>query len=188
MSRIGKLPIVISETVTITLKEGGVEVAGPKGKLLISLSPQVEVTLSEDKKTLTVLAKNSDDKAIWGTTRALLANAVCGVSTEWQKTLEMVGVGYKAIVKGTILELAAGFSHLVKFEIPEGVTITVADNTKITVSGVSKQLVGLTAAKIRKVRKPEPYKGKGIKYSDEVIRRKAGKAGKAGASGAGGAK
>lgn len=178
MSRIGKLAITIPQGVTVSLKRDEAEVVGPKGRLVITLNPKV--TVNQENGKLTVVPKNENNKAIWGTMRANLANAVTGVTTGWQKSLEMVGVGFKALVKGNILEVTAGYSHPVPFMIPEGILATVEANTKITVSGVDKVLVGQTAAKIRQIRKPEPYKGKGIKYAGEVIRRKAGKSGKAG--------
>ena len=179
MSRIGKLPITIANGVTVNLKEGQVEVSGPKGTLTIAVSPAVKIAQADGKLTFTI--SNKLDNALWGTTRANVANAILGVSTGWQRNLEMVGVGFKSAVKGKNLEISAGFSHPVSFPIPEGITIAVEANTKIAVSGVDKGLVGQTAAKIRKIRKPEPYKGKGIKFAEEVIRRKAGKSGKAGA-------
>lgn len=182
MSRIGRLAVTIPSGVTVTLKEGGAKFSGPKGELVVGINPKVKVVQEGDK--LVVTPVKDDDDAIWGTTRANLANAVIGVTAGWQKSLEMVGVGFKAAVRGKILEVTAGYSHLVPFTIPEGITAIVEANTKIILMGVDKVLVGQTAAKIRKIRKPEPYKGKGIKYEGEVIRRKAGKSGKAGATGA----
>jgi len=179
MSRIGKLPVKIEEGVKVLLEKNQVEISGAKGKLVIPINPAVEV--KQEGETLVVLLKKQELMPMWGTTRALLNNAVIGVIKGWNRGLEMVGVGFKSAVKGNVLEVSAGFSHLVKFAIPEGIAITVDANTKINVSGINKELVGQTAAKIRKIRPPEPYKGKGIKYVDEVVRRKAGKSGKAGA-------
>lgn len=166
--------------VAVTVKDREVLVHGSKGDQMVSFPQGIHVNVQDDKVNVTC------EKELlypsWGTTRALINNAVIGVSTGWTKSLEMVGVGFKSIVKGQILEVTAGYSHVVLFEIPEGITAVVEANTKITLSGNSKNLVGQTAAKIRKIRKPEPYKGKGIKYAGEIIRRKAGKSGKAGAS------
>lgn len=180
MSRIGKLPVVIANGVTVTVKDREVKVSGPKGDQMVAFPQGISVKVEAEK---VIVACNSELLyPAWGTTRALINNAVIGVSTGWTKSLEMVGVGFKSVVKGQILEVTAGYSHVVPFAIPEGITATVEANTKITLSGNSKNLVGQTAAKIRKIRKPEPYKGKGIKYVGEIIRRKAGKSGKAGAS------
>lgn len=178
MSRIGRLPITIPQGVTVALSREEIKFTGPKGVVTTAINSKVTFTLDQDK--LTVVPKNQSDKAIWGTMRANAANAVTGVTTGWQKSLEMVGVGYKSAVKGQVLEVTAGYSHPVLFPIPDGITVTVEANTKINLAGIDKVLVGQTAAKIRKIRKPEPYKGKGIKYVGEVIRRKAGKSGKAG--------
>jgi large subunit ribosomal protein L6 len=182
MSRIGKLAITIPSGVTASILTGRVEFKGPRGVASVIVDPKVAVTQEGDR--LVVTASSPNDNALWGTTRANLANAVVGVTAGWQKSLEMVGVGYKSVVKGQTLEITAGYSHPVPFAIPGGVSVAVEANTKITVSGVDKVLVGQTAARIRKVRKPEPYKGKGIKYVGEVIRRKAGKSGKAGVAAA----
>lgn len=178
MSRIGRLPITIPQGVTVALSREEAKFTGPKGEVVVGINPKVKFHLENEK--LTVVPNNENDKAIWGTMRANAANAVTGVTAGWQKSLEMVGVGYKSAVKGAILEVTAGYSHPILFPIPKGITVTVEANTKINLSGIDKVLVGQTAAKIRKIRKPEPYKGKGIKYVGEVIRRKAGKSGKAG--------
>jgi len=180
MSRIGKLPVKILDNVTITVQNGVAEITGPKGKLTVPVSKDVTVTVVEGQAIVTL--NNPEAVAIWGTTRALLNNAVTGVTTGWQKGLELVGVGFKAALKGQSLDMGLGFSHPVIFPIPEGITALVEANTKITLMGIDKDLVGLTAAKIRKIRPPEPYKGKGIRYVGEVVRRKAGKSGKAGAT------
>ncbi|OGL65093.1 50S ribosomal protein L6 [Candidatus Uhrbacteria bacterium RIFCSPLOWO2_01_FULL_47_24] len=179
MSRIGKKPIAIPSGVTAEAADDTVVIKGPKGELKLALHP--EVTVMIDKSTLAVLAKHpetKEGKALWGLHRALLANMIAGVVKQFEKKLEMVGVGYKAAVQGQKLILEVGFSHPVEITIPSGISGTVEKNV-ITISGIDKQLVGQISAAIRSVRKPEPYKGKGIKYAGEVIRRKAGKAAKA---------
>ncbi len=179
MSRIGKLPVKILAGVTINVQNGVAEVVGPKGKLTVPISKDVIVTITDGQAIVTL--NDPEALAIWGTTRALLNNAVIGVTAGWQKGLELVGVGFKVALKeGQSLDMSLGFSHPVIFPIPEGITVTVEANTKIMLAGIDKDLVGLTAAKIRKKRPPEPYKGKGIRYIGEVVRRKAGKSGKAG--------
>ncbi|MBI5621866.1 50S ribosomal protein L6 [Candidatus Falkowbacteria bacterium] len=181
MSRIGKQPIVIPAGVTVQLTEGQVTVTGPKGQLHCEVHPDVLLHLQDNQ--LTVSVKNPEDKtdrSLWGLFRKLIANMVEGVTTGFQKKLEINGVGYRAALQGATLVLNLGYSHPVTFALPEGISAVVEGNT-ITVSGADRQLVGQVAADIRKQRKPEPYKGKGIKYVDEVIRRKAGKAAKAAA-------
>lgn len=184
MSRIGKQPIEIPSGVEVTLKDQHVEVKGPRGVLSTLLHPSVVARLDnvEGKALLLVEIKDethAGSRAQWGTARAVLANLVTGVTDGYSKILEVNGVGYKVQLQGQTVILNAGFSHEVRYQLPEGVTASVEGN-RITVSGSNKELVGQVAAEIRKVRKPEPYKGKGIKYSDEVIRRKAGKAAKSG--------
>ncbi len=179
MSRIGKLPIIIPDGVTVTINGQSVDVKGPKGSLHLDLHPHV--TLNQDGQRLNVTVKDADeqyDRALWGLSRVLVHNMMVGVTTGYEKKLEINGVGYKAQVAGKNITLSLGFSHQIDFPIPEGVTVTVEKNV-VSISGIDKQLVGETAAKIRALKKPEPYKGKGIKYSDEVIRRKAGKVVKA---------
>jgi large subunit ribosomal protein L6 len=180
MSRIGKHPISVPSGVKVSASGGKVQVTGPKGSLQIPLKPEITVDVSGS----VVEVKRSDDgrsaKALHGLTRTLIANMVKGVSEGFQKKLEIIGVGYKADVQGSNVNLALGYSHPVKYTLPKGVTAAVEKQTLITLTGPDKQVVGQVAADIRAFRKPEPYKGKGIKYSDEVIRRKAGKAGKAG--------
>jgi large subunit ribosomal protein L6 len=179
MSRIGKLPIPLPDGVTATLKDQHVAVKGPKGELSLVLHPTVSVTQADGG--LTVNVKNPDsksDRALWGLSRQLVANMVQGVTKGFEKKLELVGVGFKVQASGQSLTLNLGFSHPVEFTLPQGVAAAVEKNT-ITISGIDKQLVGETSAKIRALKKPEPYKGKGIKYSDEVVRRKAGKVVKA---------
>jgi len=173
MSRIGKQPVKIPSGVKVTQKGKLLEVAGPKG--ILSLGIRDDITLKITEEELVVGSINMETSAYWGLTRALIANAVKGVTEGYEKVLELVGVGYRVKKEGNSLSLTLGFSHPVNFEVPDGIESEVPDNKTIKVSGIDKQLVGLTAAKIRKLRKPEPYKGKGIKYSDEIVRRKQGK-------------
>ena len=179
MSRIGKLPVSIPAGVTITVGDGNVvTVKGPKGTLSEKISS--EMVLEQDAGVLTV-KRPSDDKrhrALHGLTRTLINNNIIGVTEGYTKGLEVVGTGYRVAQKGAAVEFALGFSHPVLVEPPAGITLTVEGNNKVTVSGISKQAVGEAAANIRKIRKPEPYKGKGVRYAGEVVRRKAGKAGK----------
>ena len=180
MSRLGKLPITIPAGVTVTITATEVVCKGPKGEFTQPLPAHVKVSL--EGSTLTVTANQPDSssgRSLWGLTRQLVNNAVTGVSTGFVKKLELSGIGFKAAVEGKDLVLNLGFSHQVHFAIPAGVSITVEKNNLITITGVSKQQVGQVAAEIRSLKKPEPYKGKGIKYSDEVVRRKAGKVVKA---------
>jgi large subunit ribosomal protein L6 len=178
MSRIGKMPIPVPAGVTITIDGQKVAVKGPKGELHLVISEPIKAVLVDNE----VLVSRPDDeaksKSLHGLSRTLIANNVHGVSTGFTKTLEIVGTGYRAAAKGATVELALGFSHPVVVTPPEGVVLTVEGNTKIVVSGVDKQAVGEMAANIRKLRKPEPYKGKGVRYEGERVRRKAGKAGK----------
>ncbi|MEX0798465.1 MAG: 50S ribosomal protein L6 [Bacteriovoracaceae bacterium] len=176
MSRIGKRPVEIPEKVNVTINDRLVEVKGPNGQLSYTYNPEVEV--AQEEKTLVVkpVEESNKSRALWGLTRTLLSNMVEGVTKGFTKTLEFNGVGYKAAVSGNKLTLNLGYSHPIDFEAPEGVTVKATKNV-IEVSGANKELVGYTAAKIRSFRPPEPYKGKGVKYSDETIIRKAGKAG-----------
>ena len=180
MSRVGKKPLTIPDKVDLKVEDGVILVKGPKGELSLTLHPRVELKIEDNELTVTV--KNPEDvkdKALWGLFRRLIGNLVTGVTEGFEKKLEINGVGYRASAVGKILKLEVGFSHDVNFEIPEGVDVSLEKNI-ITVSGIDKQLVCEVTASIRRVRKPEPYKGKGIKYVDEIIRRKAGKAAKAG--------
>ncbi|MBU0569788.1 MAG: 50S ribosomal protein L6 [Candidatus Uhrbacteria bacterium] len=184
MSRIGKKPIVVPDGVEVKLVDQNATVKGPKGTLELDLHSKVTVDFAEvdGRKVLEVKPTDLDDKesvAMWGTTRALLANIVQGVTEGFKKSLEVVGVGYKVNMKGKNVVFEVGYSHPVEYNVPEGIEITVEKNT-VTICGINKQMVGKVAAEMRKIRKPEPYKGKGIKYSDEVVRRKAGKAAKSG--------
>ena len=178
MSRIGKLPIEIPAGVTITVDPETIKVSGPKGENIVNTLPGIEVSVEE--KEVKVSRKNEEDKtrAFHGLLRTLISNAIEGVTKGFEKKLEVNGVGFRVNGGGQNLEMHLGFSHPVKYEAPKGIDIKV-EKMNITVSGISKQLVGQTAAEIRALKKPEPYKGKGIKYADEVILRKAGKAGKA---------
>jgi len=186
MSRIGRKPIDIPEGVTVEVNSGSVVVTGPKGSLTVNFRPEIEV-LVENKQVLAKRKKeNKLAKSLHGLTRTLIANAVEGVTNGFSKSLEVVGTGYRASLEGETLVLAVGFSHLVKVSPPQGIKFEVEGNNKIKVSGIDKVLVGQIAAQIRKIRPPDPYKGKGIRYEGEEIKLKPGKAGKAGAAGAAG--
>tara|TARA_B110000027_G_scaffold46286_1_gene50806 strand:+ start:21 stop:557 length:537 start_codon:yes stop_codon:yes gene_type:complete len=178
MSRIGKLPIPLPAGVTVEINGQDVAVKGPKGELKLTVSKPITVSQEDGS----VIVSRPDDEAVskslHGLTRSLIANNVHGVSEGFTKALEIVGTGYRAALKGATVELSLGFSHPVLVTPPEGVTLVVEGNTKIIVSGIDKQAVGEMAANIRKLRKPEPYKGKGVRYEGERVRRKAGKAGK----------
>lgn len=179
MSRIGRKPIEIPEGVTVTVDGSKVVVKGPKGELHKDIRPEVEIKVEGSEITFTEKIKTKKSNAFWGLTRALVANMIEGVTEGYEKKLEMVGVGYRAKKDSdTKITISIGFSHPVEFEAPEGIELDVVDQTQIIVNGIDKQLVGQVAAKIRKIRKPEPYKGKGIKYEGEIVRRKPGKAGK----------
>jgi len=184
MSRIGKNPIKLPENVKVTIEGLNVNVKGPKGELSHSMYRGISASV-DNGNILVSKGDRNDLSPFWGLERALIANMVLGVSEGFLKDLEMVGIGYRAKVEGNKLVLLAGYSHPVEKTIPEGLTVEITDDIKIKVIGCDKQAVGQFAALIRKVRPPEPYKGKGIKYKDEVIRKKAGKAGKAGVGGAG---
>lgn len=178
MSRIGKKPILLPSGVEAAVGPSEVAVKGPKGTLKVGLHPAVKVALEGEPKGLVVTVAEPDlpkHRALWGLMRQLLANAVQGVQKPFEKSLEFVGVGFKVALQGNALNIEVGFSHPVKFELPQGIEAKV-DKQVVTLSGMDKQLVGETAARIRRIKPPEPYKGKGIKYTDEVIRRKAGKA------------
>jgi large subunit ribosomal protein L6 len=180
MSRIGNKPITVPSGVTITIgKDNSVVVKGPKGELSGIFSRKMQI--SQEDGTLTVARPNDEreNKALHGLTRTLLNNMVVGVTEGYTKNLEIHGVGYRAQMSGKNLVLNVGYSHSVTMEPPEGITFGVEANTRVSVSGIDKQAVGEQAAKIRIVRPPEPYKGKGIRYAGEYVRRKAGKAGKA---------
>lgn len=180
MSRVGKKPLLIPSGVQVTVADGTIAVKGPKGELKQALHPRVTVKIEGSELTVSVKdEQNIKDRALWGLFRRLVENMVEGVTKGYEKKLEINGVGYRASVAGKILKVDAGYSHDVDFDIPVGITIAVEKNI-ITVAGIDKQLVGETAARIRAIRKPEPFLGKGIKYADEVIKRKAGKTAKSG--------
>jgi len=175
VSRIGKYPIEIPSGVTVNYNDYNIEVQGPKGKLELKLRPEVSLTKEDNILTVNRKTDAKTFRAMHGLYRVLINNMVVGVSTGFTKKLEIIGTGYKAQVDGKKLVLNIGYSYPYVFEIPEGIQVTVEDNTKVSIHGIDKQLVGQSAAVIRKMRPPEPYKGKGIKYTDEVIKRKAGK-------------
>lgn len=179
MSKIGKLPIIIGNGVSVTVQGSQVQVNGSKGNVSYTLPAGVDAAVEEGKVVVTAVNKNDRTvRALFGLTRANLANLIKGVDTGFEKKLELTGVGYRAQMQGTTLQLSLGFSHPVKFTPPAGITIAVVDNG-ISVTGSDKIAVGQMAALIRAVKPPEPYKGKGIKYAGERVRRKAGKAAKA---------
>ena len=179
MSRIGKLPVAIPDGVTVEISEDNVvTVKGALGELTKALHPDME--LKAENGEVVVASPNDDEKtynALWGLTRSLINNMVIGVSQGYSKTLVMKGVGYRAALQGNKLVISAGYSHPVEMEAVEGITFEVPEQTKIVVKGIDKQLVGAIAADVRKVRPPEPYKGKGIRYEGEVVKLKAGKTG-----------
>jgi len=179
MSRIGNKPIELPAGVTLTMDKNTVKVKGPKGELEYAIRPEVSVKVDGNIVTVEQVIESRNTSAFMGLTRALINNMVQGVNTGYEKKLELVGVGYRAKQDNpTKMTMTLGFSHPVVIETPKGVTLEVTDNVNILIKGIDKQLVGLVASKIRKLRKPEPYKGKGIKYEGEVIRRKQGKSGK----------
>jgi large subunit ribosomal protein L6 len=179
MSRVGKKPIEVPTGVTVTVDENNtVVVKGPKGELTNSFNKDIKIEQNDNIITLTRPSESKEHRTIHGTTRALLANMVTGVSEGFTRGLELVGVGYRAQLQGKKLVLNVGYSHPVEFEAEDGVEIEVPSNTKIIVKGINKEKVGALASNIRQVRPPEPYKGKGIRYEGEYVRRKEGKTGK----------
>ncbi|MCL6572192.1 MAG: 50S ribosomal protein L6 [Bacillus sp. (in: Bacteria)] len=178
MSRIGKKPIEIPAGVTITLNNSTVTVKGPKGELTRSFNPDMTIAIEENILTVTRPTDVKEHRALHGTTRALIANMIEGVSIGFTRGLELIGVGYRAQKQGNKLILNVGYSHPVEIEPEEGIEVVVPVNTKITIIGTDKERVGALAANIRGVRPPEPYKGKGIRYEGEKVRRKEGKTGK----------
>ena len=180
MSRIGRLPVPVPDGVQVEIKGSHVRVKGPKGELAYTFPAAMKITYVPEEKVIKV-ERPSDERqhrAWHGMTRALINNMVLGVTQGFEKILDIVGVGYRAELKGNTLVLHVGYSHPVEVTPPEGITFKVEGNTRIRVQGIDKQLVGQVAADVRKVRPPEPYKGKGIRYHDEQVRRKAGKTGK----------
>ena len=179
MSRIGNKAILVPAGVTISVAEGNlVTVKGPKGELSFQFNSELEINVSATECVVKRPNDSKEMKTIHGTTRALLNNMVIGVSNGFKKTLEINGVGYRAAMQGTKLVVSAGYSHNVEMQVPAGLKVELPKNTTIVISGIDKQLVGQFAAEIREIRKPEPYKGKGIKYDYETIRRKEGKTAK----------
>jgi large subunit ribosomal protein L6 len=180
MSRIGKLPVAIVKGVQVDVDGSNVKVKGPKGELAREVPAGVSFSVDDGKVTVARANDEKSTRALHGLSRSLLANMVTGVSEGFTKTLELQGVGYRVTQAGPKVSLAVGYSHPVEVAPPDGITLEVDGTTKLHVKGIDKELVGQVAANIRKVRKPEPYKGKGIRYLGEKVRRKAGKAGKAG--------
>lgn len=176
MSRIGKEPVVIPEKVDVKVDGAHVSVKGPNGALEYTFTKFVTIEKKDKEVLVNPIDQSKNARSLWGTTRTLINNMVVGVSTGFQKDLEFTGVGYKAAVKGKVLVLNLGYSHPIDYNLPEGVSAKV-DKNSIQLSGCDKELVGFAAAKVRSFRPPEPYKGKGIKYADEHIIRKAGKTG-----------
>ena len=177
MSRIGKHPIVIPAGVTVTIDGNTVNVKGPRGELTRTLHPEMKVAMEDGQVTVSRPSDESNHKALHGLSRTLVANMVEGVTKGFSKQLDIVGVGYKAEVRPYGLQLALGFSHAIEYKAPKGIKLTAPLPTQIVVEGANKEIVGQVAAELRSLRPPEPYKGKGIKYQGEQIRRKAGKAG-----------
>jgi large subunit ribosomal protein L6 len=175
MSRIAKAPIAVPAGVEVTVNGQDIKVKGKNGELNRTINSAVEVSVADNVITTKPVEGVANAWAQAGTARALINNMVTGVNEGYEKKLQLVGVGYRAAVKGKVLDLTLGFSHPVNFEIPEGITIEAPSQTEILVKGVDKQLVGQTAANIRKYREPEPYKGKGVRYADEYVRRKEAK-------------
>jgi large subunit ribosomal protein L6 len=178
MSRIGKLPIEIPQGVKVLIKDSVVKVEGPKGTLSRVLTEGVTVATTDKSLVVTRVDDGIKSRSAHGLTRTLINNMVIGVTKGYETTLDITGVGYRAEAKGPVLNLSLGYSHPINFPLPQGISVEVDKMTKIVVKGIDKELVGQTAAKIRSFRAPEPYKGKGIRYADEVILRKAGKTGK----------
>lgn len=177
MSRVGKQPINIPQGVTVDYKEPVITVKGPKGTLSREVHPKVQLSIQDGVISIAPKEESRDARALWGLTRSLVNNMVVGVSTGFTRVLEVIGVGYRAEAQGQTLNLALGYSHPIEFPLPQGITAAVDKQNRITLEGYDKELLGLTAARLRALRKPEPYKGKGVKYAEEQIQRKVGKAG-----------
>ena len=177
MSRIGKRPVEVPKNVTVTIEGSTVKVKGPRGELTRTFHPDMRVAMRDDTVVVERPSDEQNHRALHGLSRTLVANMVAGVSTGFSKTLELVGVGYKAEPRPYGLQLALGFSHPIEYRAPQGIKLSAPQPTQIVVEGADKEVVGQVAAELRSLRPPEPYKGKGIKYQGEQIRRKAGKAG-----------
>jgi large subunit ribosomal protein L6 len=178
MSRIGRLPIDIPADVTVTVNGQDVAVKGPKGELTLTVARPLSVAVEDNQVLVTRPDDERESRSLHGLTRTLINNNIIGVTQGYTKGLEVVGTGYRVQQRGSSIEFALGFSHPVLVDPPAGISFTVEGNNRVTVSGIDKQAVGEAAANIRKIRKPEPYKGKGVRYAGEVVRRKAGKSGK----------
>jgi len=178
MSRIGRLPIDVPAGVTITIDGQKVAVKGPKGELALIVKAPIAVALEEGQLLVTRPNDERESRSLHGLTRTLIANQIVGVTDGYTKGLEVVGTGYRVTAQGSSVEFALGYSHSITVDPPAGISFAVEGNNKLVVSGIDKQAVGEVAANIRKLRKPEPYKGKGVRYAGEVVRRKAGKSGK----------
>jgi large subunit ribosomal protein L6 len=172
------MPITVPAGVTVTVDGQAVNVKGPKGELSLNVKAPIEVALEDGTLTVTRPDDERASRSLHGLTRTLISNQITGVTEGYSKGLEIVGTGYRVQAKGESLEFALGYSHSITFDPPQGISFEVEGNTKVTVRGIDKQAVGEVAANIRKLRKPEPYKGKGVRYAGEVVRRKAGKSGK----------
>jgi large subunit ribosomal protein L6 len=178
MSRIGRLPIDVPAGVDITIDGSAVSVKGPKGELSLTVASPIEVKLDNGQVVVTRPDDERNSRSLHGLTRTLIANQITGVTEGFTKGLEVVGTGYRVAAEGNSLVFALGYSHSITVDPPAGISFAVEGNNKVTISGIDKQAVGEVAANIRKLRKPEPYKGKGVRYAGEVVRRKAGKSGK----------
>jgi len=178
MSRIGRMPVVVPSGVDVTINGREVMVNGPKGQLSVKIAEPIEVAQADGAVTVTRPSDEGEVRALHGLSRSLIANMVTGVTEGYRKTMEIVGVGYRVQARGRDLEFALGFSHPVPVRAPEGITFRVETPTRFVVEGIDKQQVGEVAANIRKLRRPDPYKGKGVRYQGEQVRRKVGKAGK----------
>jgi large subunit ribosomal protein L6 len=178
MSRIGKSPIPVPAGVEVNISGSNVSVKGPKGQLSLTVTEPITVALTDGQVVVSRPDDERNSRSLHGLTRTLIANQIIGVTEGYTKALEIVGTGFRVAAKGSDLEFALGYSHPITVKPPQGISFAVEGNTKIVVSGIDKQAVGEVAANIRKLRKPEPYKGKGVRYAGEVVRRKAGKSGK----------
>jgi large subunit ribosomal protein L6 len=178
MSRIGRMPIDIPAGVTVTIEGQDVSVKGPKGELSLTVKEPIQAVMADNQVLVTRPDDERSSRSLHGLSRTLINNLIIGVTEGYQKQLQVVGTGYRLAAKGQSVEFSLGYSHSITVDPPAGITLTVEGNDKLTVSGIDKQAVGEVAANIRKLRKPEPYKGKGVRYAGENVRRKAGKAGK----------